>query len=151
MKACSDYCALRSFGVTPALTEHSSYGNVALCNPGNLLANCKVSVTDIGSMKLKDILSSVQSVKYVHFLKADCKEKRQVSIVWTLAFILILATAGSWCRSFLHPRGSFTAAWHVNRRRSAYLCLAGHIMSVCRMQDRIPSRSVCVRRFATTH
>ena len=55
MKACSDYGALRSFGVTPALTGRSSYGNVALGNPGNLLANCRVIVTDIGGMRLKDI------------------------------------------------------------------------------------------------
>jgi hypothetical protein len=110
VKACSGSCALHSFEVTPALTGRFTYGYVALGDPGSLFANCKVMVTDIESMRLKDILSSIQSVENVHFLKANCKEKRQVSIVWTVAFILILATAGSWCQSFLRPRGSFTPA-----------------------------------------
>ena len=88
-------------------------------------------------------MSSIQSVNYVHFLKANCKKKRQVSIIWPVAFILILPTAGSLCLSFFHPRGSFTAAWHANRRRSAYLCLADHAMSVCRMQERHLAASAC--------
>ena len=55
VKACSGYGALHSFEVTPALTGRFTHGYVALGDSGSLSANCRAIVTDIGSMRLKDI------------------------------------------------------------------------------------------------
>lgn len=57
-------------------------------------------------------------------------------------------------RCFLQPDETITAVLTgcqiFHQRRSAYLCLAGHAMSFCKLQDRTPSRSVCVRHLAAT-
>lgn len=99
------------------------------------------------------MLRGLLAVICMHVLKASCKNKRQVSIDWSVAIILVLATLASKdsvCGLFTHAEMFAAAAWYANQREPACSRPADYAMFMCSLHDRTLSHNVCVRHFAAT-
>ena len=97
MKAPTESGVFQSFEVASALTEGFVRGCSALDrygkSGGQFYSLGKVLVT-LDCEARRPALSSDQRLEFTHFLKENREKKRQVSIIWLVAFVLIWRTFG---------------------------------------------------------